>query len=93
MAQSKFISLEDEEKVVVKEPEYGTWVPIKAFHGENYRVSKGITVSVSPKGGSNFEINLVGERTEIIAGDFNEAKTVAKNMLRDKLLAALELSR
>lgn len=75
-----------------KETPLGVWSKQKYLNGcENMKVATGISMSVIPQGGNNYEVNIVGEKSYIIAGTMDEAKNQARNMLRDKLAGALEI--
>ncbi len=85
------LSAEDEKP---KETQYGVWVTQKYLSGrENMRIATGISMSVAFLGGNNYEVNLVGNKTQIIAASMDEAKNQAKNLLRDMLTAALEFTK
>ncbi len=91
--REKYVNLSAEDEKP-KEIQYGVWVPQKYLSArENLRVASGISVSVAHLGGNNYEVNLVGNRREIIADSMEEAKNQAKNLLRDMLAAALEFTK
>ena len=92
--KNDYISLEPEEAPVKKEVQYGVWTTQGYLSGvENMKVMTGISVSVTPRGGNDYEVNVAGQKTQIIAANMDEAKNTAKNMLHDRLLAALELTK
>jgi hypothetical protein len=95
MAKNKdFISFEDETPAPKKEIQYGVWTTQGYLGGvENMRVMSGVSISVAPRGGNDYEVNIVGTKSQIIAANIDEAKNTAKNMLRDRLNAALELTK
>ena len=92
MAKRDFVNLTEEDKT--KDIQYGVWVTQRYLNGrENMRVATGISMSVAFLGGKNYEVNLVGNKTEIIAASMDEAKNQAKNLLRDMLTSALEFTK
>ena len=92
MSKNEYVNLTEEDNK--PKDVYGVWVGQKYLGGcENLRVSSGITISVKPTGGNSYEVNIVGTKTQIIADSIDEAKNQAKNMLRDKLAAALEFAK
>jgi len=92
MAKRDFVNLTEEDKT--KDIQYGVWVTQRYLNGrENMRVATGISMSVAFLGGNNYEVNLVGNKTEIIAASMDEAKNQAKNLLRDMLTSALEFTK
>jgi hypothetical protein len=92
MSKNDYVNLTEEDNK--PKDVYGVWTSQKYLGGcENLRVSQGITISVKPTGGNDYEVNIVGVKSNIIADNIDEAKNQAKIMLYDKLTNALEFAK
>lgn len=84
--------VETEEEVVAPVQEVlGQWKVHKYLRNtESLNVAKGITVGLSGEA-PDFEINIVGTKSNHICGSVEEARSKAKEMLRDFLENALSV--